>query len=99
MDDRKKQSETVRARESSFTVVRAVVAGYLVYLGISLLRGTTDGGTAMPLRLKWFFSLLFIVAGLLFAVYTWRRWRKFSVRPEKPETNEDLSSGKDEQTE
>ncbi|MBQ5523400.1 MAG: hypothetical protein IIT86_11435 [Oscillospiraceae bacterium] len=99
MDDRKKQSETIRARESSFTVVRAVVAGYLVYLGFSLLRGTMDGGTAMPLRLKWFFSLLFIVAGLLFAVYTLRRWRRFSTGQEKPETNENLSSGKDEQTE
>jgi hypothetical protein len=53
----------------------------------------------MPLRLKWFFSLLFIVAGLLFAVYTLRRWRRFSTGQEKPETNENLSSGKDEQTE
>jgi len=97
MDDKKKQTE--RARESSFTVVRALVAVYLVYLGFSLLRGTTDGGTAMPLHLKWFFSLLFIAAGLLFAVYTWRRWRRLSVRQEQPETNEDLSSGKDEQTE
>ena len=95
MDDRKKQTEAVRTRESSFTVVRAVVAGYLVYLGFSLLRGTTDGGTAMPLRLKWFFSLLFIIAGLLFAVYTWRRWRRFSTGQERSGTDEQ-SSGEDE---
>ena len=97
MDDRKKQTETFRNRESSFTGVRAVVAGYLVYLGFSLMRGTTDGGTAMPLQLKWFFSLLFIVAGLLFAVYTWRRWRRFSSGQERSETDEDPGSGEDEQ--
>ncbi len=97
MDDRKKQTEAVRTRESSFTVVRAVVAGYLVYLGFSLLRGTTDGGTAMPLRLKWFFSLLFIAGGVLFAVYTWRRWRRFSTGQEQSEADEDPGSGEDEQ--
>ena len=47
MDDRKKQTETFRNRESSFTVVRAVVAGYLVYLGFSLMRGTTDSSAQM----------------------------------------------------
>ncbi len=97
MDERKKQTKAVSTRESSFTVVRAVVAGYLVYLGFSLLRGTTDGGTAMPLRLKWFFSLLFIVAGLLFAVYTWRRWRRSSTGQEGSGTDENPGSREDEQ--
>lgn len=97
MDERKKQTKAVSTRESSFTVVRAVVAGYLVYLGFSLMRGTTDGGTAMPLLLKWFFSLLFIVGGLLFAVYTWRRWHRLSTGQERSETDEDQGSGEDEQ--
>ena len=62
-------------RLRGFAIVRAVVAGYLVYLGGSLIYDYLGGSSTMSPVAAWGLGLLFIAAGAGFGVYTWRRWR------------------------
>ncbi len=64
-----------RSRAANTLALRAVVAAYLVYLGGSLIYDKITGKADIPVAVAWLAGLLFIVCGLFFAVYTWRRWR------------------------
>lgn len=79
----KKQGDLDRLR--GFAVVRAAVAGYLVYLGGSLIWDLRKGSSTLPPAAAWGLGLVFIAAGLAFALYTWRRWKKDSADAEEPE--------------
>ena len=63
-------------RAGTIATLRAVVAGYLVYLGVSLVRDRINGVSDMALWLAWLCGVVFVIAGIAFGWYTWKRWRK-----------------------
>ncbi len=76
MDHRKgRYDEAQRARALSVTTMRAVVAGYLVYLGVSLFRDYLRGDSTLSPLAAWASFLGFCVGGLLFGLYTWKRYQ------------------------
>ena len=72
------------ARAGSTAALRALVAGYLVYLGVMLIRNLLGGDSPLPAAAAWCVGVLFIGGGLGFAVYAFFRWRSDSRPPEKP---------------
>ena len=70
-------------RAANSLALRAVVAAYLVYLGGSLIYDRLIGKADIPAAVVWLGGLLFIVCGLLFMVYTWRRWRAMQAAEQK----------------
>lgn len=79
----------------SRTWLRAVVAGYLVYLGYSLIREQLKGSSAMVPWFAWACGLLFVVSGLAFGWYTWKTWRAASeaAPPEEEQKEDDQPEG------
>ena len=61
-----------RARAGTAATFRAVVAGYIAYLGWKI--ATAEGSTMSPLAAK-LIATAFLVAAIAFGVYTWKRWR------------------------
>ena len=61
-----------RARAGTAATFRAVVAGYIAYLGWKI--ATAGGGSMPPLAAK-LIATAFIVAAIAFGIYTWKRWR------------------------
>jgi hypothetical protein len=59
----------------NMATLRAVVAGYLVYLGGSLIYDLLKGQSSMSSAVAWALGLLFIAAGLGYGLYIWKRWR------------------------
>ena len=81
-----------RGSESGMALVRAVVAGYLIYLGVSIVRDRLAGKSAMAPWLAWGCGVLFVTAGAVFGWFTWKRYRaetaEKAAETEKPETAE-----------
>jgi len=73
MTDKDRQNPDPRAGTAA--VLRFLVAGYLVYLGADLIRDRLLGASSLAAGTAWLCGALFIIAGLLFGVFTWRRWR------------------------
>ena len=65
-----------RNRAIAMASLRAVVAGYLIYLGGKLIYDFLNGKSEIIPWMVWVFGPLFIVAGLAFGFYTWRRYQK-----------------------
>ncbi|MBP5294295.1 MAG: hypothetical protein J6Y95_01095 [Lachnospiraceae bacterium] len=65
-----------RNRAIAMASLRAVVAGYLVYLGGKLISDYLKGESEIIPWMVWVFGPLFIVAGLAFGFYTWKRYQK-----------------------
>ena len=67
----------MRAQAGTTATFRAVVAAYIIYLGVTLIRGAINGGGSekFPLWAGWLFGLLFIACGAGFGVYIFKRWR------------------------
>ena len=72
-----------RGRAMTIATLRAVVAGYLIYLGGSLIYGRLKGESDMIPWMAWFFGIFFILAGVAFGIYTWKRYKQETT--EKPE--------------
>ena len=64
-----------RAKAGTSATLRAVVALYLLYLGYQLLRSAAAGSGEFPAWAGWTFGMFFLLAGLGFGVYIWKRWR------------------------
>lgn len=64
-----------QARAGTRAVLRVVVSGYLAYLGYTLIRNFLRGDSALPPAAAWGAGLVFITAGLGFAIYTLLGWR------------------------
>ena len=76
MNDNKTERSSVNPGKAvNMAGLRAVVAGYLLYLGISVLRGQMKGETTLSPLVGWGAGILFIVFALAFGWYTWRQWR------------------------
>ena len=64
-----------RARAGSSAGLRALVAGYLVYLAWQILRNVRSGETTMTPAVAYAASASFLLAAAAYAVYLVRCWR------------------------
>lgn len=75
-----------RGRAVNVASLRAVVAVYLMYLGVSLVRDRLTGTSDMALWLAWLCGIFFVLAGAAFGWFTWKRWRAdTAVKPANKE--------------
>lgn len=61
-----------RTRANITAAFRALVSGYLAWLGSKIANAE---GSSMPALTAQLISAAFIIAALGFGVYTWKRWR------------------------
>lgn len=73
--DRQKYDDQKWARACTSAAVRAVVAGYIAWLGVKIIRGVKAGGTTVPPAVGWIAGIVFIAAALAFCFYIWKRLR------------------------
>ena len=64
-----------RSSAGAMGILRAVIAGYLIYLGYMLIRDHLNGKSTLSPWLSWGFGAFFILAGAGFAWFTWKRYR------------------------
>ncbi len=64
-----------RARAGTGATLRALVAGYLIYLAWQIVKGVRSGETNMPPALAYGAAIFFTLAAIAFVVYLIRRWR------------------------
>lgn len=62
-----------RARADTAATFRAVVVGYLAYLGWKIANAEGSSMSALTARL---ISTAFIIAAIAFGVFAWNRWRR-----------------------
>ena len=84
--DRSENKSIDTRRAGNIASLRAVVAGYLIYLGVSLVRDRLTGKSDMALWLAWVCCAVFVIAGAAFGWYTWKRWRAETTG--KPDNSE-----------
>ena len=63
------------ASPAGMALLRAAVAGYLIYLGVTLIRDRLNGKSAMAPWLAWACGTVFVLAGAAFGWFAWRRYR------------------------
>ncbi len=73
MDDNNKPD--MRGGMAGMMVMRVVVCGYLIYLGASLIVEHLRGESTMEPWMVWACGALFVVGGLGFGWYSWKRYR------------------------
>ena len=72
-----------RARADTTALLRAVVAGYILYLGWNIVAARDS---AMPPTAAKLAGAVFMTAAIAFGVYTWKRWRLDLEAARLPET-------------
>ncbi len=83
-----------RARASTGAMLRALVAGYLLYLAWQIVKGTRSGESSMNPAIAYAAAAFFVLAAIAFVVYLIRRWRtdveaaKLPVQTETGEADE-----------
>ena len=82
-----------RARAGTAATFRAVVAGYLAYLGWKI---ATAGGGSMPPLAARLIGCAFIVAAIAFGIYAWKRWRLDLEAARLPEEEQTQEQGEDQ---
>ena len=75
MESKKGSAWTEHNKAVNRSLLRGVVAGYLVYLGGSMLYEWIQGTSTLSPALVWTVGPLFILAGAGFGLFTWRRWK------------------------
>ena len=75
MEQGKGTAWTEYSKARSRGILRGVVAGYLVYLGGSIIYELIQGTTTLRPALGWILGPLFMIAGAGFGCFTWRRWK------------------------
>ena len=88
--------EQRRARAGTSAVLRALVAGYLIYLAWQILRNLRTGETTMTPAVGYAAAAVFLLAAAAFAVYLIRQWRIESEAARLPESDEAESSAEEE---
>ena len=90
MEDRELDFDIARRNKAgSIAALRAVVAGYLFYLGLSMIRDLLRGVSTMSPVFVWIVGLVFIAAAVAFGFYTWKRWRADVEASRFPAPSED----------
>ena len=74
-DDHLEYDIQKRARAGTAATLRAAVALYVIWIGVKIIRGVSDGSSAMSPVLAWIAGLVFITSSLVFGIFIWRRWR------------------------
>ncbi|MBQ3702913.1 MAG: hypothetical protein II885_09160 [Oscillospiraceae bacterium] len=64
-----------RARAGTRATLRAVVAGYLIYLAWQIVKGVRTGITTMSHGVAYAAAAFFTLAAIAFVVYLVRTWR------------------------
>ena len=85
-----------RARAGTGATLRALVAGYLLYLAWQIVKGVRAGETSMSPALAYTAAAFFAIAALSFVVYLIRRWRadvEAARLPAKTETEGESEDG------
>ena len=80
-----KEKPALRANPRGQALLRGVIAGYLVYLGGSLIYDLIRGVSTLPPGLVWTVGPLFVICGLAYGLFTWRRWKAEEGESAKPE--------------
>jgi TRAP-type C4-dicarboxylate transport system permease small subunit len=84
-------------------MLRAGVSAYLIYLGYSLIRDQLDGSSTLAPWLSWASGVFFVLAGLCFLFYAWKRYRaETKQRPAEDgaeDAPEDMPEDKTERSE
>ena len=71
-------------------VLRAAVAGYLIYLGVSMIIDHLNGTSALASWIVWTAGPVFAAAGAVFGWVTWKRYRaETEEEPAEPEDDEE----------
>ena len=87
MDEKEKRPSTSgKNRAVNFFTLRLLVAGYLAWLGFDLLRGFLTGASALSPAAAWGCGVGFMAAGLGFAVYSIRRYRRETAAADAEKT-------------
>ena len=74
-----------RQKALSMAILRAAVAGYIIYLGVSLIRDQLTGGSTLAPWFSWVCGVLFVLAGPGFIWYSWKQYRAATAKkPEAP---------------
>ena len=85
-----------RARAGTSATLRALVAGYLVYLAWQIVKGVRSGETSMSPAVGYAAAAFFLLAALGFAVYLIRRWKQEVEAARLPVAEERASEEEDE---
>ena len=85
-----------RARAGTSATLRALVAGYLVYLAWQIVKGVRSGETSMSPAVGYAAAVFFLLAALAFAVYLIRRWKKEVEAARLPLSKEAVPQEEDE---
>ena len=64
-----------RSKNTGQSVLRGVIAAYLIYLGGTLMLDQIKGAATISPVVIWIFGPLFVIAGLGFGCYTWKQWK------------------------
>lgn len=75
MESSKGSAWAEQSKAKSRGMLRGLVAGYLIYLGGSIIYELIQGTTTLQPALGWFLGPLFMIAGAGFGYFTWRRWK------------------------
>ena len=81
-----------RPKNAGQSVLRGVIAAYLIYLGGSLIADLLRGSSTLKPLLVWIIAPLFVIAGLGFGFYTWKQWKagQAEEKPAQQEPPEDV---------
>ncbi len=88
-----------RARAGTSATLRALVAGYLLYLAWQIVKGVRTGETSMSPAVAYAAAAFFAIAALAFVVYLIRRWRKEVEAARLPAQTETGETDETEQVE
>lgn len=85
-----------RARAGTNATLRALVAGYLVYMAWQILKNVRSGETTMTPAVGYAAAAVFLLAAAAFAVYLIRRWRIEVEAARLPESDDPAEAVEDE---
>ena len=92
----KKSALTEYSKAVNRAVLRGAIAGYLVYLGGSLIYDLIQGTSSLSPVLGWIVGPLFMIGGAAFGLYTWRRWKVDEKEAQAQSQNADAPGTKAE---
>ena len=87
-----------RARAGTRATLRAVVAGYLIYLAWQIVKGVRTGSSSMAPAVAWTAAIFFTLAAVGVGIYAFRSWRAdleaARLPVEEPEDDGELREAK-----
>ena len=79
----------MRARAGVAATLRALVAGYLLYTGWRIYKGSSDGSSSMSITTACIIAVAFAAVAAAFGIYTFRQWRRDVEAARMPEPEDD----------